>query len=135
MGQRKLPVAHGKGLVLVVTKPNDGLRFSLQRLPIKVGGSIQNPELARGEFDLILRDALRLKTEYLSIADRLQADLPELNSALNDPSVQKGRGELPRRLIEQPRRERSAPSTPSPIPASSAATSFGTSRTSCTRSV
>src|SRR5437899_2220951 len=64
------------------------------------GGSIQNPELARGEFDLILRDALRLKTEYLSIADRLQADLPELNSALNDPSVQKGRGELARRLIE-----------------------------------
>src|SRR3954451_9770475 len=40
---------------------------------------------------------------------------------------------LPRRLIWQPRRERSASSTPSPIPASSAATSFGTSRTSCTR--
>src|SRR3954451_4130757 len=40
---------------------------------------------------------------------------------------------LPRRLIWQPSRSRSAPSTPSPIPASSAATSFGTSRTACTR--
>ena len=39
---------------------------------------------------------------------------------------------LPRRLTAQPSRSRSAVRTPSPMPASSAATSFGTSRTSCT---
>ena len=64
--------------------------------------------------------------------DELLDDRARLRDLASSPSSVR---RLPRRLIVQPSRSRSAPRTPSPIPASSAATSFGTSRTSCTRSV
>lgn len=62
--------------------------------------SLENPELARRESDLVWYEALLLKAEYLGVADRLESDLPELDSALNDASTAKGRAELPRKIHE-----------------------------------
>src|SRR2546425_1068667 len=62
--------------------------------------NIENPELARRESDLVWHDALLLKAEYLSVADRLQADLPELDSALTEAAARKGRVEGQRRMQE-----------------------------------
>src|SRR5207248_10482305 len=61
---------------------------------------IEQPERARREFDLVWREAAVLKGEYLSIADRLQSDLPELDIALRDVSARKERGDLQERLRE-----------------------------------
>ncbi len=63
-------------------------------------GTLENPELARREFDLIWYDALLLKVEYFDIAERLESQLPELASAISDPVAQKGRADLPPRLLE-----------------------------------
>src|SRR2546426_11809404 len=54
--------------------------------------SIEKPERARREFDLEWHEAAMLKAEYLSIADRLQSDLPELDIAFRDVSTRKDRG-------------------------------------------
>src|SRR5213083_936130 len=63
-------------------------------------GTLENPELARREFDLVWYDALLLKAEYFDIAERLELQLPELANAISDPSAQKGRADLPPRLLE-----------------------------------
>src|SRR2546425_8606735 len=62
--------------------------------------SIEKPERARREFDLEWHEAAMLKAEYLSIADRLQSDLPELDIAFRDVSTRKDRGDLPERMRE-----------------------------------
>jgi signal transduction histidine kinase len=62
--------------------------------------SIEKPERARREFDLVWHEAARLKAEYLGIADRLQSDLPELDIALRDVSTRTDRGDLQRRMRE-----------------------------------
>src|SRR6266404_1906457 len=57
-------------------------------------GGLENADVVRKEFDLIWYDALLLKAEYLGIADRLESDLPDLSSAVTDPSAPKGHPEL-----------------------------------------
>jgi signal transduction histidine kinase len=60
--------------------------------------SIEKPERARREFDLVWQEAATLKSEYLNIADHLQSDLPELDNALRDVALRKDRGDLQERM-------------------------------------
>lgn len=62
--------------------------------------SLDDPELARRELDLVWYDALQLKAEYTGIADRLESGLPDLESALAEASAARSRGELPRQALE-----------------------------------
>jgi hypothetical protein len=59
---------------------------------------IDSPEPVRRGSDLIWYDALLVKAEYLNIADRLQADLPDLNRAVSNASASKRHPGLPRRI-------------------------------------
>src|SRR5919108_2136740 len=60
--------------------------------------SIEKPERARREIDLVWQDGL--KAEYLGIAERLEADLPDLKSPLVDGPAAKAGAELQRRMQE-----------------------------------
>ena len=62
--------------------------------------SIEKPERARREFDLVWNEAATLKAEYLHIADHLQAHLPELDNALREASARKDLGDLQERMRE-----------------------------------
>ena len=60
--------------------------------------SIASPERARMEFDLVWQDAVRLKSEYVNIANRLQSELPELENGLPDNVARKIHPDLPKRM-------------------------------------
>ena len=59
---------------------------------------IEDPERARRGSELLWYDGLLLKAEYLGIADRLQADLPDLDRAVISASASKRQPGLPRRM-------------------------------------